>query len=111
MKTTLKLLSAAICCFMLAVTIRTSLTESLWAAWPAYSASPWAMATFWDAYSGFTLFWVWIAFRERSWPVRILWLLLVYALGNIATAAYLFIALHQLKPDQPASDVLHRRPA
>ncbi len=111
MKMTLKLLAAVICLFMLTVTILTSMAESLWAAWPVYAANPWAMATFWDAYSGFTLFWVWIAFRERSWPMRILWLILVYLLGNIATAAYLFIALNQLRPEQPASDVLHRRPA
>ncbi len=110
MKILLKLLAAGICVFMLTVTVRTSMEASLWSAWPAYAASPWAMATFWDAYSGFTLFWVWIAFRERSWGVRILWLILVYALGNIATAAYLFVALHQLRPEQPASDVLVRRP-
>ena len=111
MKTFLKLLSAGICLFMVTVTIRTSMAESLWSAWPVYAASPWAMATFWDAYCGFTLFWMWIAFRERSWPVRILWLILVYALGNIATAAYLFIALSQLRPEQPASAVLARRGA
>ncbi len=110
MKILLKLLAAGICVFMLTVTVRTSMEASLWSAWPAYAASPWAMATFWDAYSGFTLFWVWIAFRERSWGVRILWLVLVYALGNIATAAYLFVALNQLRPEQPASDVLVRRP-
>lgn len=111
MKTLLKIVAAAICLFMLAVTIRTSMAESLWAAWPVYAANPWAMATFWDAYCGFTLFWLWIVFRERNWPTRILWLLLVLALGNIATGAYLFIALCQLRPVQPASDVLARRPA
>ena len=111
MKTLLKLVAAATSLFMLAVTIRTSMAESLWAAWPTYAASPWAMATFWDAYCGFTLFWLWIAFRERTWPVRILWLLLVFALGNIATGAYLFIALSQLRAEQPASDVFARRTA
>ena len=102
MKAVLKLLAAAIFLFMLTVTIRATLAQSLPAAWPAYAASPWAMATLWDAYSGFTLFWIWVAFREKSWPGRIVWLVLIYALGNIATAAYFFIALMQLRSDEPA---------
>lgn len=87
------------------------MSQTLPAAWPSYAANPWAMATLWDAYSGFTLFWLWVACREISWPVRILWLVLIYALGNIATSAYLFIALTQLRDDQPASDVLRPRRA
>jgi hypothetical protein len=105
-KLLLKVASAAIFLFMVTVTIRTSLTESLFAAWPAYRASPWAMATFWDAYCGFTLFWFWVASREKNWAARIFWLVLIFGFGNIATSAYLFIALSRLRDDQPASDVL-----
>lgn len=111
MKRFLMAVSAGVCVFMVVVTTRATMQQSLPAAWPSYQANPWAMATLADAYSGFTLFWIWVAFRERSWPARIIWLVLIYATGNIATAAYLFIALAKLRDDQPASAVLTSRPA
>ena len=111
MKLLLKILAAAISVTMIVVTIRTSLAESLWSAWDSYAANPWAMATLYDAYFGFTIFWLWVAYKERSWGMRILWLILIYALGNIATSLYVFIALSRLKPDEPAEAVLVRRTA
>ena len=103
--------AGAIFLTMIFVTVQTSLQQSLWSAWPAYSANPWATATLWDAYCGFTLFWIWVAYRERSWFARIVWLILIFALGNIATAGYLLLALSQLSDDEPAEAVLRRKPA
>jgi hypothetical protein len=111
MKLLLKIVSAAIFIAMTVVTVRTSLTVSLWDAWDAYAANPWAVATLWDAYCGFTIFWLWVAFRERSWAVKIAWLILVYALGNIATSAYVFLALIRLKPEEPVGALFARRAA
>ncbi len=84
---------------------------SLWAAWDSYAANPWAVATLYDAYSGFTLYWLWVAFRERSWASRIVWFILIMALGNIATSAYLFWQLWRLQPGEPLQNVLVRRSA
>ncbi|MDE3197569.1 MAG: DUF1475 family protein [Acidobacteriota bacterium] len=103
--------AAAIFAGMLYVTIATSLEQSLWAAWPAYAGNPWAMATFYDAYSGFTLFWLWVAYRERSWAARMLWLIFIYGLGNIATSLYVLIAVVRLPKELPVSAILQRRPA
>lgn len=107
----LKTLCAAVFAIMTAVTIRTSMQMSLWAAWDSYAANPWAVATLWDAYCGFTIFWLWVAYKERNWPRRILWLLLIYGLGNIATSLYVFLALSRLGPQDPPQAALMRRNA
>jgi hypothetical protein len=108
-KLVLKVGSALIFLIMTIVTIRTSLTVSLWAAWPGYAANPWAVATLYDAYCGFTLFWFWVVYRETSWTLRIVWLVLIFGLGNIATAAYVFLAVSRLKQEESLAGLFQRR--
>src|ERR1700759_4577736 len=102
MKTTLKLLFGAIFLSMTVLTIRTSLAVSLWSAWDSFAANPWAVATLYDAYFGFLTFWVWVAYKENSLWSRLLWLVLILGLGNIAMSLYVLIQLFRLKPEQPA---------
>jgi len=110
-KTFLKILFAAIFVWMVFFTIRTSFEESLFAAMPAYAKSPWAMATLYDAYCGFLTFFVWVAYRETTWLPRILWFVLIMALGNIAMSAYVLIQLFRLRPDEGVDSLLRRRAA
>lgn len=108
---TLKLLFGAIFAAMLVVTIRTSLEVSLWSAWAGYAANPWAIATLWDAYCGFLVFYAWVLYKERGLGPRLLWFVLIMGLGNIATALYVLIQLFQLRPGQSPESLLLRRPA
>jgi Protein of unknown function (DUF1475) len=108
MKTALKFLFAAIFLWMTVLTIRTSLAVSLWSAWDSYAANPWAVATLYDAYFGFVTFWVWVAYKEETlWP-RLLWLVLILGLGNIAMSLYVLIQLFRLKPEQSVEELLWR---
>jgi hypothetical protein len=109
MRTALKVLFAAILLWMAFVTFRASLTLSLWSAWGPYAGNPWAVATLWDAYSGFTIFFCWVAYKEPSWAQRAIWLVLIMGLGNIATSLYLLIQLFRLRGDEPVSALLRRR--
>lgn len=109
MRTFLKLLFAAIFLCMTAITLRASLAVSLWDIWDSYAANPWAVATLWDAYSGFTIFFCWVCYKERSTALRLLWFVLVMGLGNIATSAYLLIQLFRLRADEPLQSLLMRR--
>ena len=59
MKLFLKLLFGFIFVFMVVMTVRTSLQISLWSAIPSFAASPWSMATLYDAYFGFITFFCW----------------------------------------------------
>ena len=86
--------------------LRTSLTMSLWDAWPGYAANPWAVATLWDAYFGFLTFYVWVCFKETGWLARLLWFVLIMGLGNIAMSLYVLIQLFRLKPEQPVEALL-----
>jgi hypothetical protein len=106
----LKILFGAIFVGMTVVTIVTSLRESLWAAWPGYAANPWAMATLYDAYSGFITFFVWVCYKEESTAARFLWFVLIMGLGNIMTSLYVLIQLFRLRPGEPAHAVLWSRP-
>jgi hypothetical protein len=108
MKTALKILFAGIFLCMTILTIRTSLAISLWSAWHSYAANPWAVATLYDAYFGFITFWVWVAYKENTLWSRLLWLVLILGLGNIAMSLYVLIQLSRLKPEQSV-EVLFRR--
>jgi len=108
MKTALKILLGAIFVWMIGMTVRTSLQVSLWSAWGSFANNPWAVATLWDAYFGFTTFWVWVAYKEKTMWARILWLILIYALGNIAMSGYMLIQLFRLKPDESVEALLRR---
>ena len=108
MKTALQLLFGAIFLWMTVLTIRTSLAVSLWSAWDSFAANPWAVATLYDAYFGFITFWVWMAYKENTLWSRLLWLVLILGLGNIAMSLYVLIQLSRLKPEQSAEALLRR---
>lgn len=73
------------------------------------AVNPWFVATLFDTYFAFLWFWLWIAYKEKSWPLRMLWLVLVCGLGNMAMAAYMLIQLARLPPNPTAQDLLLRR--
>ena len=75
----------------------------------AFNAQPWAIATLFDAYCGFLTFYVWVAYRERGVGARILWLVLILLLGNIAMSFYVLLQLIRLKPGEPLTALLAGR--
>jgi hypothetical protein len=70
--------------------------------------NPWFVATLFDAYFGFLWFWLWTAYRSRSWLVRAVWLVLILSGGNMAMAAYVLIALWRLPAEPTVADLLLR---
>lgn len=111
MKTFLKLLFGFIFVFMVVMTVRTSMQVSLWSAMPAFAASPWSMATLYDAYFGFITFFCWLAWRESSLGVKIIWFVLIMAGGNIAMSLYVLIQLSRLKPEENVSGLFRQKAA
>lgn len=71
---------------------------------------PWFIATLVDTYLAFFTFWLWVAYKERSNFARLLWLVLIFALGNIAIAGYMLWQLFRLPPRACIEDLLLRRP-
>ena len=111
MKTALKLLFGFILLFMVVMTVRTSLQISLWSAMPAFAASPWSMATLYDAYFGFLTFFCWLAWRERSLALKIIWFVLIMTLGNIAMSYYVLLQLFALKKEQGIDGLFRQKTA
>ncbi len=111
MKLFLKVLFAFIFVFMVVMTVRTSMHQSLLDARPAFMASPWAVATLYDAYFGFITFFCWLAWREKSLGVKLLWFVLIMALGNIAMSLYVLIQLFGLKADEGVSGLFRQKTA
>jgi len=107
-KRILQVLFSVILLGMLAVTTWASATQPVWQ-WQGLVRAPdhaWTIATLADAYAGFITFYVWVYARERSGGSRLMWLVGIFALGNIAMASYCLLALNRLTPDQPISDLL-----
>lgn len=111
MRALLIALFGAIFVVMISVTLWASFQANLLdpAVRSAFNAQPWAIATLFDAYCGFIAFYVWVAYRERGAGVKILWLLLILLLGNIAMSLYVLQQLLRLKPGEPLSALLARR--
>lgn len=74
---------------MLCVTSWASLIMPFWHTPQAIVSHPWFIATLFDTYFGFLTFWLWLAWRESGWVRRILWLIAILALGNIAMSSYM----------------------
>jgi Protein of unknown function (DUF1475) len=111
MKPVLKLVFAAIFLWMVGMTTYVGLHKSLLLAGSEFSwtSSPWAVATLFDAYFGFITFFVWVCFKERTVRAKVLWFLLIMALGNIAMSGYVLLQLFKLKPEDPLSNLVLKR--
>ncbi len=110
MKAALAALFAGILAVMLGVTTWASLRIPIWRAGPDI-ADPWSIATLVDAYAGFLTFFVWVAYRETRLSVKVLWFVLIMALGNIAMSIYVLRELARLPPGAPVSRLLEKRRA
>ena len=94
---------------MLWVTSWASLQCPLFAVPRDVFAHPWFIATMFDAYWGFTTFFVWVYFQQRSWVARAAWFIAIMLLGNIAMSSYCLAALFRMPGDGNLADLLTRR--
>ena len=104
----LRILFTVILGSMLGVTTWASLQVSLFAIPRSVGAHPWFIATLFDTYWAFITFYVWLAYKETSWVSRVLWLLAIVLLGNIAMATYCLILLWRVSADARMEQVLLR---
>ena len=91
MKAILKFVFAGILLAMLFVTITASLDRNLFDA---------------DAYFGFLIFFVWVAYKEQQVWRKVLWFVLIICLGNLAMASYMLIELFKLGEDESFTTLL-----
>jgi hypothetical protein len=86
--------------------IVTSLESNLFKEWDNLAAIPWMRATLWDFYANVLAIFCWVAYKERSFAMKGLWLVLLVTLGSIATSGYILIELFRLSPGETVKDLL-----
>lgn len=59
----------------------------------AVLANPWGIVSIVDLYAGFTIFSIWIAYRERSAVRALPWIIGMLVLGNFTGSVYMLYAL------------------
>ena len=101
---------SAVLVAMSAVTIWASLDRNVMVALGDLWREPWGRATLFDAYFAFVAVWLWIAWRERSAPARIGWLIAIFLAGNFAIAGYFLLALRRAPAASPLEGLFGRRP-
>jgi len=94
---------------MLWVTTHASLQCALWKTPREVVGHPWFIATLFDTYWAFLTFYCWVCYKETSWINRILWLVAILLLGNIAMASYMLNKLFRLPPNATVRDLLAER--
>lgn len=93
---------------LLAFTVRATLERSILDNTHLMS-DVWFQVTLLDAYLGFAIFYLWVAWKEESLSSRVVWFVLIMAFGNMATTLYVLLQLRKITPDRPASEILFRR--
>jgi hypothetical protein len=102
----LRLLFTVVLLSMLWVTSWASHLCPLFAVPRSVATHPWFIATMFDAYWGFTTFFVWVCFKQLSWTARISWFVAIMALGNIAMSSYCLSELYTVRTDGKVADLL-----
>ncbi len=94
---------------MLAVTGWASSDVALWRMPRAVATHPWFIATLFDTYFAFLTFYVWVAYKETTALTRVVWLIAILLLGNIAMAIYMLRELFRVPASAQLETVLLRR--
>jgi predicted permease len=94
---------------MLAVTSWASQSVALWNTPRSVLGHPWFIATLFDTYFAFLTFFCWVAYKETSNVLRVVWLVAILLLGNIAMATYMLIQLFRLPAGAPIEQLLLRK--
>ena len=106
----LRIVFSAVLIAMLCVTTWASSIVALWDTPRAVATHPWFIATLFDTYFGFLTFYCWVAYKESTNIARVVWLIAILLLGNVAMAAYMLRQLFKLPADAKIETLLLRRP-
>ena len=109
MITSLKIIFTGLLIWIIYVVISTSLESNLFTEWDFLGSIPWMRATLWDFYTNALIIYLWIFYKESGILVKILWLLLMFFLGSIASCAYILIQLFRLKPGEGLTELFTKR--
>lgn len=105
----LRILLTGILGFMIYITICTSLESNLFEEWDSLVSIPWMRATLYDFTANVVVLLILVWYRERNPGIKILWTVLFFGLGSMATCIYFLVALFQMKKDESLSKLFTKR--
>lgn len=109
MITALKILFSILFVCMCYTVISTSMHSNLFEQWNFLGTIPWMRATLWDFYANVTVIFLWVCYKENSILLRLIWLILLVALGSIASCAYVLIQLFRLKKNEGLKELFGKQ--
>ena len=68
---------------VMAMAFLASMERSVFQAGRGLWPDPWFLATLLETYLGLLIFYVWVAYKEKTALPRVLWFILIMALGNM----------------------------
>ncbi|MDP9079798.1 MAG: DUF1475 domain-containing protein [Bacteroidota bacterium] len=89
--------------------IDTSIHSNLFKEWDFLGSIPWMRATLWDFYTNVTVIFLWVCYKEKYLALKLVWLVLLVALGSIASCAYVLIQLFRLKPNEGLKELFGKQ--
>ena len=92
--------------YIIYVVISTSMESNLFTEWDKLAAIPWMRATLWDFYANILIIYLWVIYKEKNLGIMILWAILFFCLGSIASLAYVIIQLFKLPPGESLHTLL-----
>jgi len=93
----LRIFLSVVWLWMVFVVITTSLESNLMKEWNFLSSIPWMKATLWDFYGNVLVIYVWLCYKEKSIFKSVVWAVLFFCLGSIASIGYLIWQLLKVK--------------
>jgi hypothetical protein len=106
---TLRVFFIIVLASMIWVTSWASMNCALWKVPREVATHPWFIATLFDAYWGFLTFYCWVCWKEPSWAKRLVWLVAILLLGNIAMAIYMLNKLFRLRDGEGMKELVANR--
>ncbi|MHA4896806.1 DUF1475 family protein [Pedobacter sp. PWIIR3] len=107
--TFLKIIFSIILVWVTYQVITTSMESNLFKEWDFLGSIPWMRATLWDFYANLFVIYLWVLYKEKNIAIKILWLLLLFCLGSIATCVYMLIQLFKLKPGEGVKELINNK--
>ncbi len=109
LKSVLKIILSGVLIFMCWEIVDTSLKSNLFTEFPTLIKIPWMEATLYDFYTNVLVISFWVAHKETSLSKRVLWIMLLIAMGSVATCIYVLKELYALKEGEGLDVLLTRR--
>ena len=104
----LRIILSLILLSMVALTLVAFQESSLTKAGSELWKNAWFRLTLADAYFGFLIVYLWVAYKERTRWAKIAWFVLFMVLGNMAIAAYILVQLFGVREGDFATSLLLR---